>query len=131
MKPLFSFTLVLSLFTLSIPQFIATSDFRNVEETCMDDAFQPGSKVWVWDGKTARLTSKGEKKLADLKKKIKDKKQLKSMITAADFEYYCCYVMQENSGRCPGGCPGFSKQQYVAYSKVCNKPNYCPNVPGL
>ncbi|MBK8555661.1 MAG: hypothetical protein IPL65_07770 [Lewinellaceae bacterium] len=90
-----------------------------------------GMYTWVWDGKTARLSSSGKNKLADLKKRIADKKKVKELMTAADFEYSCCYVMKTNANSCPGGCPGFSKKEYVAYSKVCNKPNYCPNGPGL
>lgn len=101
-------------------------------EKCIECPTDFAQYTWVWNQKDLRLTSSGSKKLEKLKKKYgNDKVKIQKEMNTNDFEYFATYLMRDNPNRCPSGNHYGAKQNYVSFSKLCNKPNFCPAVPGL
>jgi len=126
---------------ITLLTFIFSLTFNEPSTAVLDQiAGQPESPVtfytpralyaWRWDGQNTRLSTKGKKKLDDLRKKIKNNKEIKKYMTNLDFEYYCSKVTAFVDP-CKNGRAGDTKSYWTDGKDVCNLPNYCPNVPGL
>ncbi len=130
MKYLFLATLVFAFFNIRESKFgtinaLEKTSTLNIERTATIPLY-----ALRWDGKNARLSSKGKKKLEDLRKKIKNNKEIKKYMTNLDFEYRCSKVTAMVDP-CKNGRAGDTRWYWREGKDVCNLPNYCPNVPGL
>lgn len=124
----FSMTVI---FSLMLPGFWRFNHSVEPQTVTLETCDCSSAKVWVWNGNNARLTSEGKKKLDKLRQQIKDKTKIKQQMYASDFEYECLKLLRDNPNRCPQGNHYGAQKGWVKYSQVCNKPDYCPNVPGL